>query len=68
MKSENLLRLLAVAKRYQERPSALLEIDDPYTAYCFDEACLYIQRKREIGDEPTYRHKATFEELYGPLP
>lgn len=30
-----------MCKRYSERPSVLLCVDDPYTAYCIDEACCY---------------------------
>ena len=43
-------------------------VDDPYTAFCFDEACMYIQQKQEAGQNAKYWHEATFEDLYGPLP
>jgi len=36
-----------MSRRYGERPSRLLEVDDAYTAYCLDEACLYIQCRIE---------------------
>jgi hypothetical protein len=53
------------AVRWQIRPSLLLEIDDGYTAYCFDEACAYIVRQLEDDKEPKYRSKYTsFSELY----
>lgn len=29
-------------KRYNERPSRLVGVTDPYPAYCLDEACMYI--------------------------
>lgn len=28
-----------MSKTYKVRPSALLNLDDEYAAYCFDEAC-----------------------------
>lgn len=43
----------------------LLDIDDPYTAYCFDEACAYITRKIEEGEEPTFVNKfKSFTDMY----
>lgn len=32
-----------MAKEYQTRPSQILAIDEEYTAYCFDEVCLFIE-------------------------
>lgn len=29
-----------MAKEYNKRPSEILFIDDPYTAFCLDEACI----------------------------
>ena len=29
-------------KRYSQRPSVLLGVEEPYAAYCIDEACMYI--------------------------
>lgn len=39
-----------VAKRYNKLPSEILHIEDEYTAFCFDEACSYIQFKLEQED------------------
>ncbi|MED9821505.1 MAG: hypothetical protein U0J65_05685 [Christensenellales bacterium] len=37
------------------RPSALLGIDDPYAAWCLDEACLFMVNKaREDKKEPDF--------------
>lgn len=44
-----------MAKAYRKRPSELLELPDAYTAYCFDEACLYIEARRAEGVAPVYR-------------
>ena len=51
--------------RWQTRPSILVEIDDCYTAYCFDEACAYIVRQLENEKEPRFmsKHKS-FREIY----
>lgn len=32
-----------MAKRYHQRPSSILGIDDDYTAYCFDELALKLE-------------------------
>jgi len=37
-----LLSLLGMSKRYSQRPSRLVGVEDPYAAYCLDEACMYI--------------------------
>lgn len=39
------------------RPSEILEIYDPYTAFCFDEACAYIVRQLEDGKEPILKRE-----------
>lgn len=50
---------------YKVRPSTLLDITDPYTSYCFDEACAYIIGKLEKGEEPQFRTKyKSFKDIY----
>ena len=39
------------------RPSEMLEIDDAYTAFCFDETCAYILKRIEDGDEPIIKEE-----------
>lgn len=34
------------------RPSEIMDIKDPYTAFCFDEACSYITQRINEGDDP----------------
>lgn len=47
------------------RPSTLFDIADPYTAYCFDEACTYIDKQMEEGNEPMFKKQySSFKELY----
>lgn len=59
------MNVLGLANVYKCRPSTLLDIDDPYTAYCFDEACAAIIKNIEDGEEPTFKVKyKSFKELY----
>lgn len=59
------MMLLGVAQRYSKRPSELLDIGDPYTAYCFDEACAYIMNRIDAGDEVVFEKKyKSFSDLY----
>lgn len=54
------------------RPSEILSIDDEYTAYCFDEACMLIRAKLENREKPQYKvfkdeeemHFGSFSEMY----
>lgn len=57
--------MLGLATKYKCRPSTLFDIADPYTAYCFDEACAFIIQKIEDGEEPHFKQKFTsFTEMY----
>lgn len=39
--------------------------DDPYTAFCLDEACAYILQKLDNGEEPMFKtHYSSFSQLY----
>ena len=50
---------------YKCRPSTLIDIYDPYTAFCFDEACAYIIRQMEEGKEPAFTLKFnSFKDMY----
>ena len=44
-----------MSKRFKVRPSEILDIEDAYTAYCFDEACVYILSKIENGEKPNFK-------------
>ncbi len=35
-----------------------MAIDDPYTAYCLDEACLYMVQQSRAGREPDFDRPA----------
>ena len=51
----------------------MMGIEDEYTAYCFDEACAYMIKRIENGDEPDFsvfkgkRHYSSFSEMYKQL-
>ena len=50
---------------YKVRPSTLLDITDPYTAYCLDEACAYITGQIEKDEEPQFKKKyKSFKDIY----
>lgn len=46
----------------------MLDIDDKYTAYCFNEAVAYIIRRLENGDTPMFKtHYKNFSSLYSQI-
>ena len=65
-----MLRVIGVAAFYKQRPSAMMGIEDSYTAYCFDEACAFIQQKLKDGEkivqkkEEIHTHYSTPSQLY----
>lgn len=57
--------MLGLSNVYNCRPSTLLDIADPYTAYCFDEACAFINGKMAQDEQPQFIKKyKSFKELY----
>lgn len=36
-------QVIIMAKRYKKRPSEILNIDNDYLAYCFDEIALFLE-------------------------
>lgn len=46
--------LVRTAKRWRTRPSELMDIDDPYVAYCLDEACAYIAEQMDRKRLPKF--------------
>lgn len=36
-------QVIIMAKRYNKRPSEMLNIDNDYLAYCFDEVALFLE-------------------------
>ena len=59
------MNVLGLANVYKVRPSTLLDIMDPYTAFCFDEACAYITKRLEDGDKPQFtKQYKSFKDIY----
>ena len=59
------MRILGISKQWNIRLSLMMEIEDSYTAYCFDEACHYILCQLEDKKEPTFRATHTsFRDVY----
>lgn len=65
-----------MAKIYNCLPSDLLNIEDEYTAYCFNEACSMLRAKLEAGEEPRYnvdvedkepKHYSSMKDFYDSL-
>ena len=57
--------MLGLSNVYHCRPSTLLDITDPYTAYCFDEACAFINDKMSQDEQPKFKKQyKSFKELY----
>lgn len=53
MTGEGLTGLIHTARAWRVRPSELLDLrDDPYAAYCLDEACAYALTRILAGDSP----------------
>lgn len=55
------MTLIHLATLNREKPSSLLALDDPYTAYCIDEACLYMVQQARAGREPDFERPARME-------
>jgi hypothetical protein len=54
-----------MSSMYHKAPSELLGIVDDYTAYCFNEACAYIQIRIDNDETPVF-HKTyrSFKDIY----
>lgn len=49
------MRIINQALKFNKLPSEILRIDDEYTAFCFDEACLYIINQLENKKKPHFK-------------
>ena len=66
--SEKILDVISMSSAYMEKPSELIDVQDSYTAYCFDEACLLIRKKLEAGETPIFKKQyKSFHDLYRQL-
>jgi len=46
-----------MASTWKKRPSEMLNIDDEYIAYCFDEACTYIINQLKDDKKPHWKQE-----------
>lgn len=46
--------MIQLSKLYRIRPSKIAGIEDTYVAYCFDEACAYIQIRIDNEEKPVF--------------
>lgn len=54
-----------MSEAYNRLPSELLGIEDVYTSYCLNEACLFISSKIKKGEQPSFvEHYTRFSDLY----
>ena len=40
-----------MAKRYRQRPSNIIGVENEYASYCFDEACIFLYEALENKQE-----------------
>lgn len=40
---------------YKCKPSEIIHLTDEYTAFCFDETCMYISLKMQNGEKPSWK-------------
>lgn len=69
--SNEVINLCVICQYYEgARPSELMDIKDPYTAYCLDEAIAYIKGRLAKGDKPIRKEEnkikkySSFSALY----
>lgn len=54
-----------MSQRYRKTPSEMLSLTDPYTAYCFNEACACIMKHLDDKEEPVFEVRySRASELY----
>lgn len=65
MSSSRILEVIDIAQLYGIRPSNLVGVEDAYEAFCFDEACAFIQLKMMGEEEPKFKKVyKSFKDLY----
>lgn len=60
------MMVLKLAEKYCKLPSEIIGIDDSYTSYCFDEACMFIQLnlEKKDGPKPIFKEDRVDENLH----
>lgn len=49
VKSARIINVIAMSAEFNVRPSEIIGVEDSFTAFCFDETCLYIRGKIAEG-------------------
>lgn len=60
--SNRIESIITQSKLYRCRPSDIIDVDDAYTAFCFNEACAAIIVHLQNGDKPHYVKSESSEE------
>ncbi len=63
MQSSQILRILRISEKYNERPSKVMGIENTAEAFKFDEACMYILSNKSTR-EVTRNGKQYIEEYW----
>lgn len=53
--------VVAMSEMYGQRPSEIMDIGDPYTAYCLDEAAVYISAQLKSRKRPRWKRESHIE-------
>lgn len=56
------MRVINQAQKFNKLPSEIARIEDEYTAFCFDEACMYILTQLENEKKPIWPEDAVKED------
>lgn len=48
------MRVINQSQKFNKLPSEIIRLEDEYTAFCFDEACMYIISQLENDKNPTW--------------
>lgn len=59
------MALMTMSRMYRCRPSELMGVPDPYTAYCLDEAVAYLMSRVDAGEELVFKREySSFSDIY----
>ena len=50
-----MLEIINLAQIYGCRPSHIVGLEEPYEAFCFDEACAFIKIQIDNGENPKFK-------------
>lgn len=68
VRTRRLLQLINMSNAYRCSPSQLLHVEEDYAAWCLDEACFFVKRKIDEGEEPLFKKAyKSFSDVYKDL-